>query len=51
MSDGHCLRRILTRIVRAAGAVTGLRFAWSEYQAVYRTPAGTGVGAGFCVWS
>jgi hypothetical protein len=26
-----------------------LRFA--EYQALYRTEAGTGVGAAFCAWS
>lgn len=37
--------------VLTAGAVTELPFKWQEYFPLYRTPAGTGVGAGFAVWS
>ncbi|MBK6004863.1 hypothetical protein JJB11_02060 [Ramlibacter ginsenosidimutans] len=40
---------ILNWIV-AAGAAGGLPLAWSEYQPLFRTPAGTGVGAGFAAW-
>lgn len=40
---------ILNWIV-AAGAASGLPLAWSEYQPLFRTPAGTGVGAGFAAW-
>lgn len=40
---------ILNWIV-AAGAVGPLPLAWSEYQPLFRTPAGTGVGAGFAAW-
>jgi hypothetical protein len=36
--------------VLAAGAVSPLKLAWSDYQPLYRTPAGTGVGAAFCIW-
>ena len=36
--------------VLTAGAVSHLPFAWSEYQPIYRTPAGTGVGAAIAVW-
>ena len=36
--------------VMLAGAVDQLPLVSSEYQAVYRTAAGTGVGAAFCVW-
>lgn len=36
--------------VLAAGVVGGLRVQWSEYLPLYRTPAGTGVGAGFVIW-
>lgn len=36
--------------VVAAGAVGGLPLAWSEYQPLFRTPAGTGVGAAFAAW-
>jgi hypothetical protein len=36
--------------VLTAGAVADLPFAWQEYHPLYRTPAGTGVGAGFAVW-
>ncbi|MBC7378257.1 MAG: extradiol ring-cleavage dioxygenase [Burkholderiaceae bacterium] len=40
---------ILNWIV-VAGAVQTLPLRWQEYQPLYRTPAGTGVGAGFAVW-
>lgn len=40
---------ILNWIV-TAGAVSALPLAWSEYLPLYRTPAGTGVGAAFAVW-
>jgi len=40
---------ILNWIV-TAGAMLPTPVAWSEYQPLYRTPAGTGVGAGFVVW-
>lgn len=36
--------------VLAGGALEGLEMTWSEYQPLYRTPAGTGVGAGFAIW-
>lgn len=36
--------------VLAAGALSSLPVNWHEYQALYRTPAGTGVGAAFCIW-
>ncbi len=36
--------------VLTAGAVDFLPLQWVEYQALYRTDAGTGVGAAFCVW-
>ncbi|MDB5999665.1 MAG: extradiol ring-cleavage dioxygenase, partial [Rhizobacter sp.] len=36
--------------VMTAGAVQALPVRWHEYQPLYRTPAGTGTGAGFCVW-
>jgi hypothetical protein len=36
--------------VLAAGAMAPLPLSWSEYQPVYRTPAGTGVGVAFAVW-
>jgi hypothetical protein len=36
--------------VLAAGALEGLQLHWQDYQALYRTPAGTGVGAAFCEW-
>ncbi len=41
---------ILNWIV-TAGALSDLPMAWSDYQPLYRTPAGTGVGAGFVIWS
>lgn len=40
---------ILNWIV-VAGAAQTLPLRWQEYQPLYRTPAGTGVGAGFAVW-
>ncbi|WP_293353938.1 hypothetical protein [Phenylobacterium sp.] len=36
--------------VLAAGALEGLPLAWCEYQPIYRTPAGTGIGVAFAVW-
>ena len=33
-----------------AGAVHGLPLQWLEYQPIYRTPAGTGVGVAFGSW-
>ncbi|MBG02976.1 MAG: extradiol ring-cleavage dioxygenase [Rhodospirillaceae bacterium] len=35
----------------AAGALEELPLAWSDYQPGYRTPAGTGTGLGFAIWS
>lgn len=40
---------ILNWIVMA-GAVATLPLDWKDYQPLYRTPAGTGVGAAFAVW-
>ncbi len=40
---------ILNWIV-TAGAVHALPLRWKEYFPLYRTPAGTGVGAAFAVW-
>lgn len=37
--------------VVTAGAVAALPLCWKECQALYRTPAGTGVGAAFAIWS
>ena len=37
--------------VCAAGALSGLGVTWTDYQPLYRTPAGTGVGGGFAIWS
>jgi aromatic ring-opening dioxygenase catalytic subunit (LigB family) len=36
--------------VMTAAAVADLPLKWSEYHALYRTAAGTGVGAAFAVW-
>jgi hypothetical protein len=36
--------------VLAAGALHALRVTWQEYLPIYRTPAGTGLGAAFVVW-
>ena len=37
--------------ILTAGAVDAMPMRMAEYQALYRTEAGTGVGAAFCVWS
>jgi hypothetical protein len=36
--------------VLAAGALDHLDVGWSQYLPLFRTPAGTGVGAGFAIW-
>jgi len=36
--------------ILAAGAVDATPLSWSEYVPLYRTPAGTGIGAAFAVW-
>lgn len=36
--------------IAMAGALDGMKNEWLEYQPIYRTPAGTGVGAAFGVW-
>ena len=36
--------------VLAAGALGDTPLTWCEYQPIYRTPAGTGVGVAFAVW-
>jgi hypothetical protein len=36
--------------IMTAGALQGIPLHWHEYQPLYRTPAGTGVGAAFCEW-
>jgi len=36
--------------VALAGAVAPLGLSWHTYQPLYRTPAGTGVGAAFALW-
>ncbi|MBC8241472.1 MAG: extradiol ring-cleavage dioxygenase [Alphaproteobacteria bacterium] len=35
----------------AAGALERLAVTWMDYQPGYRTPAGTGTGMGFAIWS
>lgn len=35
----------------AAGALERLPVTWTDYQPGYRTPAGTGTGLGFAIWS
>lgn len=37
--------------IATAGAVNGLAVRWHEYVPCYRSPAGTGCGMGFAVWS
>lgn len=37
--------------ILTAGAMAGHPVRWREYEAVRRTPAGTGIGLGFAVWS
>lgn len=36
--------------ILAAGAIEHLASAWIEYQPIYRTPAGSGIGMGFAAW-
>ena len=36
--------------VLTAGVMNGVPVKWSEYLPLYRTPAGTGIGAGFAIW-
>ena len=36
--------------IAMAGALADMQLEWLEYQPLYRTPAGTGVGAAFGVW-
>jgi hypothetical protein len=36
--------------VMAAGALEGLSLTQADYVPVHRTPAGTGIGLGFCTW-
>lgn len=36
--------------VLTAGAMHGSPLKWSEYQPLYRTPAGTGIGVAFALW-
>ncbi len=36
--------------IMVAGALEGTPLAWRDYQPLYRTPAGTGAGAAFCIW-
>jgi hypothetical protein len=36
--------------IGAAAALEELPLAWTEYQACYRSPAGSGMGMGFAVW-
>jgi 3-O-methylgallate 3,4-dioxygenase len=37
--------------IAVAGAAEGLATQWQAYEPCYRTPAGTGCGMGFAVWS
>jgi len=36
--------------IMTAGAVDFLALTYAEYQPLYRTEAGTGTGAAFCIW-
>lgn len=36
--------------IAMSGAIEGLTSSWFEYQPLYRTPAGTGIGVGFGTW-
>lgn len=36
--------------IALGGAIQGMKNDWLEYQPLYRTPAGTGIGAAFGVW-
>ena len=60
-SDGDYLRKIPRGALHAgsseilnwrmmAGAVEGLPLSWIEYQPIYRTPAGSGIGVAFGAW-
>jgi hypothetical protein len=59
--DSESLRRIpvgalnsgsseIRNWIAMAGALDGLHMKWLEYQPIYRTPAGTGIGTAFGVW-
>jgi hypothetical protein len=37
--------------ILTAGACDHLPLRWLEYEPLYRTPAGTGVGSAFGVWT
>lgn len=37
--------------IAMSGAIEGMSNRWFEYQPLYRTPAGTGVGVAFATWS
>ena len=37
--------------ITLGGAVEHLAPTWHEYQPIYRTPAGTGVGTAFAIWT
>ena len=37
--------------IMVAGTIEGMRNRWYEYEALYRTPAGTGIGVAFGAWS
>ncbi|MCZ8018662.1 hypothetical protein [Novosphingobium sp.] len=37
--------------ILTAGSVTHLPLKWSAYEPIRRTPAGTGIGCGFAIWS
>ena len=37
--------------ITVAGAIEGMANRWLEYQPLYRTPAGTGIGVAFGVWT
>jgi aromatic ring-opening dioxygenase catalytic subunit (LigB family) len=37
--------------IALAGAIEGMTNRWLEYQPLYRTPAGTGIGVAFGIWS
>lgn len=50
----HSLREGSSEIlnwVMMAGAIEGLKKLWTEYHPIFRTPAGTGIGIGFGVWT
>lgn len=36
--------------IALAGAIDGLESQWHEYQPLYRTPAGSGIGVAFAAW-